>query len=316
MSLAAKLPFRHPYAAGFPGLGSQPMPTDADALDYLDRMAAADGASVEVGVATAVDAFFRDTKAAGVFSALKACCILAGARTLAGALVPVVGDAPTNVADAFVENDYSRTNGLTGDGLTTHLDSGRASDADPQNDSHWSVYPTALGTPAKALIHTDYTAANEDVSGFVFNQAPNTSVLRSRIGQVTGTPQALVATYEPSNLIAASRASGTEFQRRYNGISEPVTASSTTPQALNYFVFARQNGAGVELLSDATLAFYSVGSSLGTDPADGLADLDTAVTNLINRLKFALLVGENPSGLDPDTIDYIVRGYEAGGSLE
>jgi hypothetical protein len=68
--------------------------------------------------------------------------------------------------------------------------------------------------------------------------------------------------------------------------------------------------------SDATIAFYSIGTSLGTDPAVGLADLDTAVTNLINRLKFAILVGENPSGLDPDTIDYIVRGYEAGGSLE
>jgi hypothetical protein len=62
--------------------------------------------------------------------------------------------------------------------------------------------------------------------------------------------------------------------------------------------------------SDATIAFYSIGTSLS------LEDLDTAVTNLINRLKFALLVGENPSGLDPDTIDYIVRGYEAGGSLE
>jgi len=76
------------------------------------------------------------------------------------------------------------------------------------------------------------------------------------------------------------------------------------------FVFARNAPGGTDFISDATIAFYSIGSSLS------LEDLDTAVTNLINRLKFALLVGENPSGLDPDTIDYIVRGYEAGGSLE
>ena len=448
MSLASKLPWTHRFAGGYPGLSSQPLPTDADAIDYLSRMATADGAGVETGVAVAVDAFVRDSKALGVWDSIRASCVLAGARTLAGALVPLrdygpelwgtaspgsvlitdngsgvattwdaatltftcddtyttsyprisipisgieagkqyrlsgrfSGDpasivwitvdnsgsstvsvnastgefngtstaagvvpyvtiaingstgplsitiesisireviaAPTNVADGFCCGDYSRTAGLTGDGATTYLDSGRASDDDPQNDSHWSVYPTALGTPAKALIHTDYIAANEDVSGFVFNQAPNTSVIRSRIGSLTGTPQLLAATYEPTNLIAASRASGTEFTRRYNGISEPVTASSATPQALNYFVFARQNGAGVELVSDATIAFYSIGNSLGTDPAVGLADLDTAVTNLINRLKFALLVGENPSGLDPDAIDYIVRGYEAGGSLE
>jgi len=285
MSLAAKLPYDHPYAGGYPGIGSQPLPADADALDYLARVKAADGAGVEVGVATAVSAFFRDTKAAGVFDALKACCILCGARTITGALVPLAGDAPTS--NGFVSGDYSRTDGITGDG-TSYIDSGRASDDDPQNDSHWSVYPTALGTPARALIHTDYTGASEDVSGFFFNQAPNTSVIRSRIGSATGNPQQLVATYEPSNLIAASRASGTEFTRRYNGISEPVAASSATPQALNYFVFARQDGAGVELVSNATIAFYSIGTSLGTDPADGLADLDTAVTNLITAIGEAL----------------------------
>jgi hypothetical protein len=40
--------------------------------------------------------------------------------------------------------------------------------------------------------------------------------------------------------------------------------------------------------SDATIAFYSIGTSLGTDPAVGLADLDTAVTNLITAIGEAL----------------------------
>ena len=86
---------------------------DPDAAKYLQAVEAADGEPLEPAVRTAINAFFRDTKTAGVFSSLKACCILAGARTLAGALVPVVGDAPT--AYGFVEGDFDRL-GLTGDG--------------------------------------------------------------------------------------------------------------------------------------------------------------------------------------------------------
>lgn len=34
MSLASKLPYDHPYAGGYPGIGSQPLPSDGDALTY------------------------------------------------------------------------------------------------------------------------------------------------------------------------------------------------------------------------------------------------------------------------------------------
>jgi len=94
------------------------------------------------------------------------------------------------------------------------------------------------------------------------------------------------------------------------GSDYAATAPSDGVASENVFVFAGNNGGSPIAISSSRLAFYSIGTSLS------LADLDTAVTNLINRLKFAILVGENPSGLDPDTIDYIVRGYEAGGSLE
>jgi hypothetical protein len=94
MALASKIRYDHPYAGGYPGIGSQPLPTDADALDYLSRMATADGAGVEVGVATAVDAFIADSKALGVWNSIRASCILAGARTLAGALVPLKNEGP------------------------------------------------------------------------------------------------------------------------------------------------------------------------------------------------------------------------------
>lgn len=302
MSLAAKLPFRHRHAAGFPGLGSQSVPTDADALDYLDRMAAADGASVEVGVAVAVDAFFRDAKDSGVFSALKACCILAGARTLAGALVPVVGDAPTNVANGFVEGDFSRTSGLTGDG-TSYIDSGRAGNADPRNDAHAAVYGTTLTQNTNWLGGEGASTKNVALSWYSPYFYHNRNMTNPG-NQRTST------SFVSSGFAGVSRSGSTSTSARYGGTTYPDSSASSEPSSDNSFVFAYNDAGVTSDFSDSTLAFYSIGTSLS------LEDLDTAVTNLINRLKFAVLVGENPSGLDPDTIDYIVRGYEAGGSLE
>jgi len=304
MSLASLLPYDHAYAGGYPGIGSQPLPTDADALDYLSRMATADGAGVETGVAVAVDAFFRDTKAAGVFDALKGCCILAGARTLAGALVPVVGDAPTNVADGFVEGDYSRTAGLTGDG-TSYLDSGRAGDADPLNDKHIAAYVASGITIANARV----LGAGQGAGG------GNTEIYRDSSGNMfcrvhCTTGITIASAGNATGFTGASRASSSSFTFRINDSDTTQSHTSNVFPANPLTIFAGNSSGTVTQFSDATLAFYSIGTSLS------LEDLDTAVSNLITRLKFALLVGENPSGLDPDTIDYIVRGYEAGGTLE
>ena len=433
MSLAAKLPWTHRFAGGYGGIGSQPLPTDADAIDYLSRMATADGAGVEVGVAVAVDAFFRDAKESGVFSSIRASCLLAGARTLAGALVPlrnegpelvdinslptptiynfgdsdgewesstltmlsvvtgthashprflfpftgmeagkqyaisgrVSGDtshvasiragsngdlasvnaetgefsatlassgvdgfmfllngtlapssvtieslsireviaAPTNVADGFVEGDFSRTAGLTGDG-TSYIDSGRAASDDPLNDAHIAVFLTS-GKSASAVRYAGITDLTSPATSFMLY---DDDVLTG--GYINSATITDVANKTAINLIGATRGSSSEQTAYVDGSSVTQANSSIRASDLNSYVFCRNLNGSANLFADVTIAFYSIGTSLS------LADLDTAVTNLINRLKFAILVGENPSGLDPDTIDYIVRGYEAGGTLE
>jgi len=273
MSLAAKLPWNHRFAGGYPGLSSQPLPTDADAIDYLSRMATADGAGVEVGVATAVDAFFRDTKAAGVFDDLKACCILAGARTLAGALVPVVGDAPT--ATAFTGGDYSRTAGLTGDGATTYLDSGRANDADAQNDNHNAVYATAIGVSNGVFIaagNADHLAAGTNVlAGGTSNNVFGRN--RSAAGTDTGSLPA-------AGFIAANRSVSGEYVVR-NGESETTASvASQTPTGDNILLFRR--GSGSFAYSAHTIAFYSIGSSLD------LAALDSHISSYVTAIGAAI----------------------------
>jgi hypothetical protein len=281
MSLAAKLPYDHPYAGGYPGIGSQPLPTDADAIDYLTRMATADGAGVETGVAVAVDAFFKDAKDSGVFSALKACCILAGARTLAGALVPVVGTAPTNlpVANGFVEGDYTRggaTPGLKGDG-TSYIDSGRANNADAFSDKHLAVYATNASTGVNEMWIgiTDGSYATR-----VYKQS--NEVYYAYDGRTFAyTPGHTQAGL--TGLVGLKRESSSSFSAYLDGTEVSKNEGEFSFGPYNHFVFTHNNaGASPTSTSTSTFAFYSIGTSLS------LADLDTAVTNLITAIGNAL----------------------------
>ena len=88
---------------------------DPDAAAYIAAVEAADGQALETGVKDAINAFVLGCKADGIWNAIKASCILAGARTLAGALVPLVGAAPSQVGAAGGWN-YTRKTGLAGNG--------------------------------------------------------------------------------------------------------------------------------------------------------------------------------------------------------
>ena len=69
---------------------------DPDAAAYVLAVQAADNEALEGGVVNAITDFVVGCKSDGIWDAIKASCILAGARTLNGALVPLVGTAPTN----------------------------------------------------------------------------------------------------------------------------------------------------------------------------------------------------------------------------
>lgn len=270
MSLAAKLPYDHPYAGGYPGIGSQPLPTDGDALTYLSAVAVADGAGVEVGVANAIDAFVRGCKNDGVWDAIKACCILCGARTLAGALVPLVGAAPTNVADGFVSGDYNRETGLKGDG-TSYLDSGRAVNADGDNDHHISVFLSS-GSVASGeyLIGAMSTASSYTIAGYA---------MYSRTGAVTANLEEGVGFYG----VSRDNASDFDYVKAGGSVASAVRSTVSADLSGSHLVFAYGNAAGTPTgLSDARLAFYSIGSALD------LAALDTHVSNLVANIGAAI----------------------------
>jgi hypothetical protein len=275
-TLAPKLPYTHPFAGGFPYRGSARLPSDPDALTYLAAVAAADGAPVEVGVATAVDDFFKGCKAdpSGTpgrsnWDAIKASCILCGARTLAGALVPLVGGAPTNVNNNFVEADYNRETGLVGNGSTKYLDSNRANDADPQDDNHNAVYVTAGSINSVELGAGSGSGANNLIQG------ASNAVFRNR----SSVPFNSAGSTPNVGLIAASRSLSTEFVVRFGGLTETAFVASQNTYAGNVHVFRREGSSGY---SSSSLAFYSIGESLD------LALLDARVTALVAAIGAAL----------------------------
>jgi len=234
---------------------------DLDAEDYINRVIAADVAAgdtngLEVGVQDAINAFVLGCKADGIWSAIKASCILAGARTLTGTLVPLVGTAPTNYN--FVAGDYNRKNGLTGNAGNKYIDSERANDADPQDNNHNSVFSTT-GIPAMGSLTNNLIFSN--------NQ-------RSRVTSSQGLTLS-------AGFCGINRSTSASFQSRSGNITQSFAAVSTTPDNSNVAVFRRNNPAS-PLASNATISFYSIGESLD------LALLDARVTDLINAIGVAI----------------------------
>lgn len=133
---------------------------DSDAQTYIDAVEAADGQALETDVKEAYNNFFVGLKDDGLLNDLSACCLLLGARTVAGALTPLVPSMPTPTNNNFVSGDYSRTTGLKGDASTKYIDTGLAANSDGQNDFHLSVYETELhntgGSTGGIIGYTDF----------------------------------------------------------------------------------------------------------------------------------------------------------------
>ena len=427
-TLAQKLPYTHAFSGGAQWGGHQRLPSDPDALDYLSRLAAVEGA-VEVGIAMAVENFIKGCKADGIWDAIKASCLLCGARTLAGALVPLKNEgpelwddpnpsfivnsdgsagtwdaatntmsnaavstsifrprfdwgtalpagntvritgrfsgdmshiyriaagtatvayqsdinpdgsfaatvvptssalyiyidgtlgpasvtieslsireviaAPTNVNNNFVEADYNRGTGLKGNGSTKYLDSGRANNADPQNDKHMACYHSAAGSPPEALIGSIIRTPALSVSQVFLSQIPS-------VGANINSP----ANKEENGsagtgIVGAVRNAGTQTLY-FAGNSYDEERESNGHHLLNTFVFARNDEGAVSFPSDATLAFYSIGEALD------LALLDTRVTALVQRIQLSLSTGLDASGYDDATVAYLLAAYNNGATL-
>ena len=244
---------------------------DPDAQAYIDAVELEDGQALEVGVKDAINDFVVGCKSDGIWSAIKAACILAGARTLDGALVPLVGTAPTN--NNFVSGDYDRETGLVGNGLTKYLDSNRANSDDAQNNAHLSV-----NVSEQATANAYYAGSGINQTGsliiFVNTNGVGSRMRNSTVDYFTGT----ALSYE--GFAGVSRNNSSNYQIKAGASTQTKTRTSNTPLSTTHHIF-KTNGSST-LLHAGRLSFYSIGESLD------LALLDTRVSTLITDLAAAI----------------------------
>jgi hypothetical protein len=242
---------------------------DADAQAYITAVEAADAQALESAVKTAINDFVVGCKSDGIWAAINASCILAGARTLFGALVPLKGTAPTNFN--FVIGDYNRTTGLVG-GSTKRLNTNRNNNADPQNSNHNAVYITvATSANLQALIGAS-DPFNEVGSNVL--RITNTSDLRTQSRTGSSVTTTVSSPGPPVGFAGHSRAASGTYTLRGEGVNYSINQVSQATNNRDVAVFARNVAGGNS--SSCRLAFYSIGEAID------LALLDTRVTNLIN----------------------------------
>lgn len=255
----------NPYRFGDPG-----------AAAYIAAVEAADGQVLEAAVASAITAFVVGCKADGIWDAIKASCIMAGARTLAGALVPLKGAAPTNFN--FVAGDYDRKTGLKGNGSTKYLDSNRSNNADPQNNAHLAAYCNSTAAGVSVIAGASAFSGSLVGTQLIALPSPQT-VSREAAGTQHGGAAIGIGLY------GVSRGSSASYTWRASGgaVGGTVTSASSTPYSSNLYIFTRREvGGGVGLPTTSRLSFYSIGEAID------LALLDARVTTLMNALAAAI----------------------------
>ena len=242
---------------------------DADASTYNEAVEAADTQALETGVRYAINDFVIGCKQDGIWSAIKASCILAGARTLAGALTPLAGTAPNRFGTEGGWN-YNRKTGLQGNGTDNYLNSNRNNNADPQNSIHLACFvSSSFGNSRFMIASADNTSVTNLYKGSTGNAA---SYLRG--GTIISSAAAIT-----TGFFGSSRTSGTSINGRYSGVSvfnNSSTSVSPSAEALEIF---RSSTYPSLYLGDGRLAFYSIGESLD------LAKLDTRVSALITAFQ-------------------------------
>ena len=241
--------------------------TDSDALAYIAAVETADGQALEDAVKFAYEDFILGCKSDGIWSALKASCILAGARTLSGALVPLVGPAPININ--FVSGDYDRKTGLLGNGSTKRLSTINNNTLN-QNDNHLYARVSApdLRGVTAGLLGTSLNTTGSSGLGR-FSTSLNFRSMCQSASLVGGTSWI--------NGNGVSRGSSAQFTRFANDVTAVASIASQIPRDEIISVFS----AGTSF-TNSKICYYSVGNSLN------LSVLNYIVARLMTDLAAAI----------------------------
>lgn len=256
---------------------------DPDAAAYITAVEAADTAAgqsggLETATKVAIHSFVKGCKADGIWPAIKASCILSGARTLTGALVPLTGAAPTNVS--FVSGDYNRKTGLSDSSNTSkYLASNYSFASSNSSNAHGSIWLASTPTNSAELFGARRTGAGDGLIG-VYRDTSNAAVAYGcwSTGNQAGN------SISNNSLIGIARNNATNFDTQSGSTSSSISLAlaASLPTTLSPFVFSRNNNGSPLTYSTAKIAFYSFGEYLT------LSLLNTRVSALITAFGVAI----------------------------
>jgi hypothetical protein len=260
--------------------------------DYLDRVTAADvaagdNAGLELGVTEAVSAFMQGLVSINYLgvsanvisqaaSLIKAAPILAGARTLPGALVPLVGAAPTAVN--FSAADYNRKTGLLGNTTNRYINSNRSNSADPQNNRHAAVFANTPDNGGSFLLSAKGASTDIGSTGIRARNASGSSCVNGSDSQDAAGAEMPINT---GTFKGVSRNNSSSYTSRVNGSNFTISRVSGTPVSANYVLFARSDLVAATFFA-GRISFYSIGEALT------LSLLESRVATLMAALASAI----------------------------
>jgi hypothetical protein len=193
---------------------------------------------------------------------------------LNGALIPLVGTAPSNIN--FIAGDYSRI-GLQG-GSSKYLNSNIADNSIPRDNFHmaiWQQQALPSGTRSSIGVQraTPYYTSSIIHSG-------NNTFPRARASSSTITTLVQGASI---GLFGVSRNNSASYnEKRPNASVGTLLNNSGTPLSLPYYVFSSNNNGSALTAYNGTLSFYSIGGSLD------LGMLNTRVSALMSAIQAAI----------------------------
>ena len=218
--------------------------SDTDADIYITTIESLEG-SLEIGIKNSITEFITELKKKGLWGSITDCLILAGARTLNGALIPLKGTVPTS--SGFNSSNYNRKY-LKGNG-SGFLNLNRINNNYSATNHHVAIHKTT-STAGSQYIFGDGSGTT---SSFINLFSTGISQHRNT-GTFTPTSPS-----EANGFLGLSRSSSANYQLRYNSNTQTATRPMFVGTDKPLFLF-KAGSTGTP--STAGISFYSQGTSL------------------------------------------------------
>ena len=203
------------------------------------------------------------------------CCILAGARTLNGALVPLKGTAPTNYN--FTSGDYDRYWGLKGNASDKYLNLNINNTAELATNKHMSVYITEYpGLPNRIMIGNYYSVDSSPLtngSSYIGMNMTNTGYryhMQIGVGGIAWYSEAAPGTIGFKAVSQNSAYRWVMITPDNDGTSQG-TGGGVPLVSANTYLFAGadiSNSNAPVYFADNRISFFSIGKNLQTTTYD------------------------------------------------